>query len=166
LRKSTLLWLILAAFCGITLFHTSQKVHDSRLRLAALSQDVGREEESIRVLQAEWSYLNQPRRLEKLAKIHLKLAPLKGVQFTRLEDIVLRPVAAEAPVTALNIDTKRHPVEKRDLVPRAHEIPASRLGEAEASLRRSLAAGMTQKGVFQQTASRKFGDVIKSLGFE
>ncbi|MFH1158994.1 MAG: hypothetical protein V1721_09000 [Pseudomonadota bacterium] len=90
MRKSTLLWLTLAAFCGTALFHTSQRVHDLREETAALETSIGKEEESIRVLQAEWSALNRPDRLERLAKTWLKLAPLNVRQFVRMEDIPLR----------------------------------------------------------------------------
>lgn len=90
MRKSTLLWLALATFCGVSLFHTSQKVHDAQEKIASLRQAAAKEEESIRVLQAEWSHLNQPERLEKLVNSYLKLAPLKGRQFTRIEDIPLK----------------------------------------------------------------------------
>jgi cell division protein FtsL len=103
MRKTTLLWLVLAAFCGTVLFHTSQRVHDEREKLAALETSIGKEEESLRVLSAEWSYLNQPARLEKLAKTYLNMAPLKGSQFIKVEDIPLRsaaPEVAEATTTA------------------------------------------------------------------
>jgi len=90
MRKTTLLWLILALFCGTGIFHTSQRVHDEREKIAALEASVGKENESLRVLNAEWSYLNQPARLEKLAKTYLHLAPLKGNQFVKVEDIAPR----------------------------------------------------------------------------
>lgn len=94
MRKTTLLWLCLAVFCGAVLFNTSQKVTDGRERLAQLQGDVQSEEESIRVLQAEWSYLNQPERLEKLAKQYLDLAPMNGRQFAKAESIEAAPAPA------------------------------------------------------------------------
>lgn len=95
MRKSVLLWLFLAAFCGTALFHTSQKVHVGSDKLSQLNRNITKEEESIRVLNAEWSYLTQPARLEKLSQTYLKLVPLKGTQFVKLEDIPLRPAAPE-----------------------------------------------------------------------
>jgi len=152
MRKSTLLWLGLAAFCGITLFHTSQKVHDSREKLAALTRDIGREEESLSVLQAEWSYLNQPRRLEKLARQYLKLAPLKGAQFVKPEDIAMRPAEAEAPVIDISKKPLPSPLPEGEGIKIASSpSPAGRERVGERVLRR-------------ETPSRKFGDVMKSLG--
>lgn len=107
MRRMTLLWLVLAAICGGVLFHTSQQVNDGRQRLAVINEDIRKEDETIRVLDAEWSYLNQPDRLEKLSKQYLNLSPLKGRQFAKLKDIAdvpdavpvaAQPVAAAAPV--------------------------------------------------------------------
>lgn len=99
MRKSTLLWLGLAAFCGAALFHTSQKVNDGRQQLSLLNADLRREEESLRVLQAEWSYLNNPDRLEKLARSHLALQETKGKQFVKLSNVnVAETERAAAPV--------------------------------------------------------------------
>jgi hypothetical protein len=96
MRKISLLWLVLAAICGGVLFHTSQQVNDGRQRLAVISDDIRKEDETIRVLQAEWSYLNQPDRLEKLSKQYLNLAPLNGRQFAKLETFPDRPPEAPA----------------------------------------------------------------------
>lgn len=154
MRKSTLLWLVLAAFCGIALFYTSQRDHDGREKLAALNQEAAREEESIRVLQAEWSYLNQPGRLEKLAKQYLGLAPMKGAQFIRPEDIAPRPAAA-APETIVS----KHP--HPNLLPRGEgTMPPLPLGEGRGE--GTKAADIAKSNA----AARKFGDVMKSLGVE
>lgn len=91
-----MLWLGLAALSSFMLFHTSQKVTDGRQELARLNKDIQREEESLRVFQAEWSYLNQPERLEKLARQHLQLEPLKGRQFTIFKDLRESPPPAPA----------------------------------------------------------------------
>jgi len=99
MRKSPIIWFVLAAACGTVLFHTSQRVTDGRAEVAATMQDIAKEKESIRVLEAEWSYLNQPDRLEKLAREHLHLEPMKGKQFTAAAGLDALPVAtvAEAP---------------------------------------------------------------------
>ncbi len=96
MRKTTLLWLFLAAICGGMLFHTSQQVTDGRTKLASIEAATQKEDESLRVLQAEWSYLNQPDRLEKLSKQYLDLAPLKGKQFAKVADLEAKPASAKA----------------------------------------------------------------------
>jgi len=130
MRKTTLLWLILALFCGIGIFHTSQRVHDEREKIATLNASIDKEQESLRVLNAEWSYLNQPARLEKLAKTYLHLAPLKGGQFVKVEDIAMRSAdvvattqtAAPAPASVVKITEARLPVRK----PAPHVIQAAK----------------------------------------
>ena len=104
MRKATIFWLSLAAVCGTLLFHTSQEVTDGRTALRNMERELLREEESLRVLQAEWSYLNQPERLEKLAREHLELSPLHGKQFARISDINER-VDEEALAAAAAADT-------------------------------------------------------------
>ncbi len=98
MRKSTFLWLTLAAVASATLFHTSQEVTDGRARLAQINKDIQQEEESLRVLQAEWSYLNQPERLEKLVRQFMTgLEPQKGRQFMQLSELKDRMIEPAAP---------------------------------------------------------------------
>jgi cell division protein FtsL len=108
MRKSTFLWLALAAFCGTTLFHTSQKIHDAQEKLGTLARAIAKEDKARRVLAAEWGYLNQPDRLEKLAGEYLNMAPLKGTQLASWADLPARgipvletPAALQKPVIAV-----------------------------------------------------------------
>lgn len=103
MRKAALLWLFLATLCGGILFHTASRVNDGLARLASIGAGAKKEDESLRVLQAEWSYLNQPERLEKLSKKYLGLEPLKGKQFgkaSQLEDRPAEPVIEAAVMPA------------------------------------------------------------------
>jgi hypothetical protein len=96
MNKFAALWLCCAMITGALLFQTSQRVTDGRQRLAHITADMRREEDTLRVLQAEWSYLNQPERLEKLSAQYLKLAPMKGRQFIAAADIPQRPAPPSA----------------------------------------------------------------------
>ncbi len=73
MRLSTLVALVLAIGSGTLLFRVSQHVQSKETELQSIKQAIAREEESIRVLKAEWVYLNQPERLEKLADKYLDL---------------------------------------------------------------------------------------------
>jgi len=108
MRKSNYLWLLLAAVCGTMLFHTSQQVTDGRTKLAGIEAKAEKEDETIRVLEAEWSYLNQPDRLEKLSRQYLALEPLKGRQFGKIADLEARPApeTPDAAVADANSDVK------------------------------------------------------------
>lgn len=71
LRLSTLLPIAGAVAAGALLFWTSQNVQQSEDRLRHLQSSVKSETQTIRVLHAEWDYLNRPDRLEELAIRHL-----------------------------------------------------------------------------------------------
>lgn len=73
-RLRTLLVIALVAAAGIFLFHISQRVQKSQQALDAVSARVAAEEETLRVLRAEWDYLNNPERLELLATKYLGMA--------------------------------------------------------------------------------------------
>lgn len=49
-------------------------------RAAELRQSIRVERDAIAVLRAEWSHLNRPERIEKLARKHLGLKPTTGSQ--------------------------------------------------------------------------------------
>ncbi len=73
LRLSTLLALFFATASGAALYSVSQEVHRAENELAALVSDVRNEKEAIRILHAEWAYLNHPARLEVLAGQYLEM---------------------------------------------------------------------------------------------
>ncbi len=77
LRISTFIIYAVAAMAAVVLLHTSQRVQESRERLEAIKADIAREQDSLRMLKAEWEYLNRPERLERLASEFLELAPPK-----------------------------------------------------------------------------------------
>ncbi|MHA1546202.1 MAG: cell division protein FtsL [Alphaproteobacteria bacterium] len=56
-----------------------------------LRGEIAREREAMRILEAEWSLLNQPERLQKLAKRHLALVPLQPEQIVDFPGLPERP---------------------------------------------------------------------------
>jgi len=95
--RGTMLWLALAIVAGAGLFHVSYRVQSLEEELTQVNRDVLREQETIHLLHAEWSYLNEPTRLAELTHRHLALAPLSSSQMARIEDLPLRlpPLIAE-----------------------------------------------------------------------
>jgi hypothetical protein len=95
--RGTLLWLALAIVAGAGLFHVSYRVQSLEEELTRVNRDILREQETIHLLRAEWSYLNEPTRLAELTRRHLALAPLSAGQMVRIEDLPLRlpPLIAE-----------------------------------------------------------------------
>ena len=75
--------------------------------IASLGKEIDTERDSLAVLRAEWSLLNRPERIERLAQKYLKLAPIQPRQLVTLDSVTdrdfTRPrveVATTAPAVA------------------------------------------------------------------
>jgi cell division protein FtsL len=55
--------------------------------IAALKKDIETERDAVAVLRAEWSLLNRPERIERLAQKYLKLAPARPSQLVTLDTL-------------------------------------------------------------------------------
>lgn len=80
MQRSTLLFFLLALIGGFILFKVKYEVVDIEQKLAQTEQKIVREKETIHILKAEWSHLNEPQRLQKLAEKYLDIVPMKTEQ--------------------------------------------------------------------------------------
>jgi cell division protein FtsL len=60
-------------------------------RVAKLRMEIRREHDLIAALRAEWSKLDNPARIQELAKRHLPLRPVEARQFDKLDRLPERP---------------------------------------------------------------------------
>ena len=60
-------------------------------RLANIRTEIRREHDAIAALRAEWSRLDNPARIQELARRHLALKPVEQRQFDRLDQLPERP---------------------------------------------------------------------------
>jgi len=80
-RLAPLFWLVLILLAGGTLMKISYQVDAKERELRHLNAQLAANEDGIRVLRAEWAYLNQPQRIETLsAKYLTALHPLQVAQ--------------------------------------------------------------------------------------
>jgi hypothetical protein len=95
-RRVTLIAAIVMSVSSFALYQTELGVRRQEKQLAGLDRRIDEHQRAIRVLQAEWAYLSQPRRLQDLAFRYLHLAPVSGAQIARVEDLPVRDPAALA----------------------------------------------------------------------
>src|SRR5689334_4932585 len=84
-------------------------------RVAKMRSDVQRERDAIAALRAEWTTLENPARIQGLARRHLRLQPADATQYSALDRLPERPPkAAPPPVDAIADKIVRDsiPVEK------------------------------------------------------
>jgi hypothetical protein len=86
-----LLWTLVIATAGYGMFQIKFEVQALEAELTSLNNDIRAREDAIRVLRAEWSYLNEPNRLSALASRYLELTPVAANQLVRFQDVPLRP---------------------------------------------------------------------------
>ena len=75
-RPLTIAAVLLAALMAYGLYNMKYEVKGLEGRLTELNRQLVEQDEALQVLRAEWSYLNRPARLQRLAGHHLELAPV------------------------------------------------------------------------------------------
>ncbi len=80
IRLSYVIGLILFSFSVFGLFQIKFKVQSLHIEVAEIKKQLEHEKNSIHVLKAEWAYLNQPERLQKLSEKYLNLKELQHDQ--------------------------------------------------------------------------------------
>jgi cell division protein FtsL len=98
IRLSTALWVVVVIAVGYGMFQVKYEVMQLEEQLARVNRSITEDREAIRVLNAEWSFLTQPSRLDQLAKRHLALGPIGTSRLGRLDALPERP--GEGPALA------------------------------------------------------------------
>ena len=119
MRASYFLWGAIAVGVGASLFLLKYKVQDLEDQLHVSQAQVTRDRAAIKVLEAEWTYLNDPERLRRLSAEHLGFAaPLKQ----NITDINALPFRADtAPRTAAQPTVPARPTAPPDIEAKATE---------------------------------------------
>ena len=72
------------------LYQVKEDAHLAKQQIASLKKQIAEEHRAINLLKAEWSYLNQPARLQELLKRHgtrLKLGEMKLDQMVTIDQL-------------------------------------------------------------------------------
>jgi len=100
-RFGIVFWLIVVVIAGFSTFKAKYAIQDLEEELTKVRKQTVVEQKEIRVLTAEWTYLNQPERLADLNKRFLSLVPVAAQQLQqRIEDVPMRPEPPETLVAA------------------------------------------------------------------
>jgi len=98
-------------------------------RLAKIRSEVRRERDTIAALRAEWGELDNPARIEALAKRYLQLKPVVPTQFNSLNQLPDRPPQFIKPDSADPIGVMIENLEEPDTVTGSIAAPASASAE-------------------------------------
>lgn len=87
-RSATLtLWVTLTFLLGSGLLVMKNQVQTLENRLVSINKDIETDIKTIHILQAEWSHLNSPSRLRKLAEKHILLNPIRAEQIINYSQV-------------------------------------------------------------------------------
>lgn len=130
IRASSCCAIVLAACAGGILFWVSQKVQDAERQKAAIEESLEHEQEALRVLKAEWDYLNRPDRLEAMAKKYLNMVPASSDTLLRPDDKIPEPVEMLSDETPIFIGTSQEkPESKKKSIPTEAASPTLQSAE-------------------------------------
>jgi cell division protein FtsL len=87
LKLSTWIFLFFCLCLGVALFQVKYTVSDLENMHKSLKREILARTEELHILNAEWAYLNNPVRLQKLANKYLKLHPITSERVISYVDI-------------------------------------------------------------------------------
>lgn len=85
-----LVWLVLASCIGWSVYQLKYEVQRLEDRLGKVNRQILADQESIQILRAEWSYLNQPDHLASMATKFLQLEPVTPRQMVAIDSLPMR----------------------------------------------------------------------------
>jgi hypothetical protein len=138
IRIGAIVWVVVLALLGIGLFQVKYNVQGKERELREVRRQIEANYGAIHVLEAEWSYLNDPLRLADLARRHTGLVPTTPGQIgdfaglpARIEDAPAMPGLPATPQPPL--------VSSAPQAPTAPVVPV-KAAEQEASEQSAAAA--------------------------
>lgn len=125
---------ILLIALSFSLYTLVNAVKAQEKKLKYLDVAIAKENEATRVLKADWTYLNQPERLQALARQHLTLVPTVARQIVILANLPEKSAVIETAPPAPSVDASELPF--RDAPPAAivapkPDLPAKPVAVAE-----------------------------------
>jgi cell division protein FtsL len=108
IRFGLVIWLIVVTGVAVGLYHINYRVKELERELTEVRKEIEAERERLHVLEAEWSFLNQPARLSRLARKHLNMDSMEAEQVVsidqlppRLHETAPRTLPEDAPADSI-----------------------------------------------------------------
>ena len=95
-RPVTAISVLGACAVGLGLYFVKYEVQDLKDDLSATNREIVNEREAIHVLNAEWSLLNDPARLRRLAQRYLGMEPVEPAQILPIDALQFKADPVEA----------------------------------------------------------------------
>jgi hypothetical protein len=161
-RLGVVFWGGLVLASGFATFNVKYAVQGIDDELVRVQRQILLERQEIRVLTAEWAYLNQPDRLAELNRNFLQLAPMTAKQLQgRVEEIALRAPRPAVPDAMPEVMFAADPPVAA--APTA-DLRGTRPGAAEAQL--ADVAGGTREPVEAATDRAALAEALRLLGVD
>lgn len=125
IRPAAFLWGTLALAVGTGLFVLKVEVQSLEDKLTRLNAEIRRDRAAVHVLEAEWSYLNDPARLRGQAERLLGMGPFAPSQVNSIAQLPLRPVPPPEDPTMDGQDMPATPMVRVPPRPRAAELASA-----------------------------------------
>ena len=82
-------WLAAGSITALLLFQIKAEVQSLEEEISQTRRQILHDQEAVHILEAEWSYLNNPARIAALAERHLQLAPIPAERIIGFNDLPL-----------------------------------------------------------------------------
>jgi hypothetical protein len=92
IRITSLVIVLLMVGAAIGLYRFKEQAADRAAEIQSLRIQIAEERERISLLEAEWTYLNQPDRIQELSKRHLDLQRMQAGQIGTVDALPMRPI--------------------------------------------------------------------------
>lgn len=98
IRKLNIFLMLTSAIAFVAVYGLKYSVEEVAKSKTTLERQIEHQKGDLSLLEADWSYLNQPGYIQPIVERHvaaLNLAPITQAQFGSLEDLPMRPVAPD-----------------------------------------------------------------------
>jgi cell division protein FtsL len=93
IRGKIFVFIFITLCLAFSVYFFENKVHEVTDKIQSTQEKLNRHEEDLKVLEAEWSYLNDPQRLTSIAeKVFTDMNSPAKLQYTTLADLPDREV--------------------------------------------------------------------------